>query len=307
MTLYRPGEGAIFLGGPGRLPMRIERAVRTPDGSWTLETDGARYFLDAVGGAIAGALKAGNARKSAFWRPSLPLTGLRLRRQTATEIVLASELLTIGLQCDGLLVLVPHRALSLRLSVAAPGSAASRASEGRVLFGDERSGMGATISDAPLATARPPRFEPLTPRQEITDPRSGWAARWRADPGERLALGVFPPRPASQIAPKNVESLERGDATVERVGALRRDGRIPLLALAAEDFADAGAWLRALRVAREGLGTEGIVLRGLEKLNVLAAYERIRTAREIFATGLVLLPSPAKDSFCLPFIDGYTD
>ena len=306
VTPYRPGEGATFSGGAGRLPMRIERAVRMPDGSWTLETTGARYFLDAKGGAIAGAQKLGTARKLAYWRPSLPLTRLGLKRQTGGDVVLASEFLTVGLQADGLLILVPHRTLSLKLSMAIRGGPVGRVSEGRVLHGDDRGGV-VTLSDTPLSPSRPPRFELLTPRQEITAPRSGWSARWRAEPGERLALGIFPVRPPAPGVPENAEILEGDDATSERMEALRVEGKTPLAVINAETLTERSAWVRALRLSKTSLRADGVVLRGLEGLGWLAAYERVRLARVVFDSGLVLLPSPAEDTFPLPFIDAYVN
>lgn len=303
---YAPGQGATFSGGSGRLPMRIERVTRMPDGSWTLETTGARYFLDAKGGAISGAQKLGGARKLAYWRPSLPLSRLGLKRQTGGDVVLASELLTIGLQADGLLILVPHRTLSLKLSMAIRGGAVGRVSEGRVLHGDESGGI-VTLSDTPLAPSRPPRFELLTPRQDVSEPRSGWSARWRAEPGERLGLGVFPVRPPAPGAPENPEVLDGDDATSERVESVRAEGKTPLAAIDAETLLDRSAWVRALREAKASLRADGVVLRGLETLGWPAAYERVRLAREVFPDGLVLLPPPPEDRFPLPFLDAYTN
>jgi hypothetical protein len=304
-ALYRPGEGATFPGGPGGLGLKLTRIGRADDGSWLLEAGKLRYFLNAKDGAISGAV--GDGGKVAFLRPSLPLTRLGLKRQTATDVVLASDFLTLGFHADGLLVFVPHRMMALRLHSLVSSDAKPEPDAGRLELGGSFGGI-CLHPDAPLTPTRPPSFEVLTPKKP--DARH-WEARWRVVPGQRLGVGLIEPV-NPEVSPRNPEPLvltSEAPDLVEQVGAARAEGRKALVRIALADIPEIPAFLRTVRFSRLGARADGVILDGLDALPWPDAYSRVRLARETFPQGGVYLPPRSdEESFPLPsFIRAYTD
>jgi hypothetical protein len=304
---FRPGEGATFPGGPGRLPLKLAKVASGPDGSWLIEAGEFRYFLDARSGAIAAAV---GGSKVAYLRPSVPLTRVGLKRRTPTDVVVANEFLTIGFHADGLMVLVPHKVLALRLHSLVASPELARLDAGRLHLPGSKGGL-CIAPEAPLAPARPPAFEVLTPKKPLETDTRGWEARWRAAPGQRLGVGLVGPPgglDSDPVGTPQVLSSTAGDLG-EQISAARGSGQEALVRVDVADYAESAAYLRVLRFARLSARADGIVLAGLDPLPWPDAYTRVRQAREVFPGGKILLPPAAdEDVFPLPsFVTAYTD
>ncbi len=314
---FRPGEGATFPGGVGRLPIRFVKMAGAPDGSYLLDmqgielldieksqstNQGGRYFLDAKAGTITAATTQGV--KLAFLRPSLPLTGLRVRRKSQTELVLASEFLTLGFHADGLLVFVPHRALALRLHSLVAGGSDARLDGGRLHLPGGLGGF-TVVPEVTPTPSRPPNFEVLTPRKPLAKPH--WEARWRIAPGQRLAVGLIEPQIPQSIVREPDPQVLSGDAPdlTEQIDAVHTEGHGVVVRLRVPEYPESARYLSMLRLARRA---DGVVLDGLETLVWTRAYACIRQAREIFPGGKVLLAPKADDAPPLPpFVRAYAD
>ena len=198
---FGKGQGVMFRGGPGRLPMRVESA--TQDGHvLSVQTTGARYDFDLRRNTIRAVQRLEKHRVMTQWQSSLPLRGLRVLSHTATECVLANDHLTLGVQCDGLMLLSPQQELALTLT-SQIGGKWNRLIAGHLLAIDDWGGF--TVNPAiPLGSGRTARVSVLTPgldfmgRQNdthfVSSAASGWKVRWRLSPGERLGISTFPPR-----------------------------------------------------------------------------------------------------------------
>jgi hypothetical protein len=206
---YGRGEGATFRGGPGSLPMNVEK-VRASTDSITVTTTGAVYTFDLAGNAVLAAQRIGREREAAVWRPSLSLKGLEVLHQTDVECVLSNRAITFGVQCDSVVMVVPHQELALRCEskIAGPWN---RLAAGHMLSRDEYGGWAANI-DIPLGTGRLPRLDTRVEpgrvkageldfcdkeddQNFLSEAKPGWQVSWFLSPGERIGLSVFPPRP----------------------------------------------------------------------------------------------------------------
>lgn len=206
---YGRGEGASFLGGPGNLPMRVEE-VSLGSQQAVVRTTGARYTFDLAGDTILAEQMLEQHREVALWRSSLPLANMEVVRQSPKECLLANDYVTVGIQCDSLVMVVPHAELTLAMESRIAGRW-NRLVEGHLLVVDEWGGMAVNPA-IPLGTGRrarvdaevtPGRGEPggidfagLAGDQTfLTSARPGWRLKYQLSPGERLAFSVFPPRP----------------------------------------------------------------------------------------------------------------
>lgn len=211
---FRPGDGASFRGGPGALPMRIE-SVRQDGGQTVVETTGARYRFDGAHNSLACEQRLEKEREVVRWTSSLPLAGLRVIRQTDTECLLGNAHLTLGVQCDSLVMVVPHSELALTAR-SAIGGRWNRLAAGHLLAVDDFGGF-AVNPDIPAGCGRLARVHVGSPwsgvvpgRHEagqvdfsgrvddttfLSEAAPGWEITWHLGPGERMGLSVFPPRP----------------------------------------------------------------------------------------------------------------
>jgi hypothetical protein len=211
VRLYGRGEGVVFRGGPGNLPMRVEEARRS-SGQIVVQTTGAIYTFDLTKDTVAAEQRLEARREVALWSSSLPLEGLEVLSRTTRECVLANELLTFGIQCDSLMMVVPHAELVFTCT-SRIGGRWNRLACGHLLAADGEGGM-AVNPDLPPGSGRTARvdtgidtqpgrvgygqldFSGLWDNQTfLSEARPGWQVRWLLSPGDRLGVSVFPPRP----------------------------------------------------------------------------------------------------------------
>ncbi len=195
------GQGVMFRGGPGDLPMRVESATENGD-VLSVQTTGARYDFDRRRNTIRAVQRINKIRAVTQWQSSLPLRGLQVSSRTATECVLTNGNLTLGVQCDGMMLVSPQKELALTLT-SQIGGKWNRLIAGQLLAIDEWGGF--TVNPAiPLGSGRTARTSVLTPQLDflgrvndthfVSSAAPGWKVRWDLSPGERLGISTFPPR-----------------------------------------------------------------------------------------------------------------
>jgi len=206
---FAKGEGATFLGGPGDLPMRIEEVTAGPS-SIVVRTTGARYSFDLRQNTILAEQMLERQREVALWETSLSLIGLQVLRQSPTECVLANDSITIGVQGDSLVMMVPHGDMKLECESRIAGKW-NRLISGYLLAADEYGGM-AVDPAIPIGSGRLPRVDAgvgvsrptgggvdFANREDdqtfLSSALPGWRLKYFLSPGERIAISVFPPRP----------------------------------------------------------------------------------------------------------------
>ena len=211
---FAVGQGATFRGGPGKLPMRVESA-EAADGRITVVTTGARYVFDTNRSEIRAEQRIERSREAAVWESSLPLTELKVLRHNAVDCVLANENVTFGIQCDSLVMVVPHRELVLTCR-SRIGGKWNRLANGHLLVVDDHGGFAANPA-APLGSGRvarvhvgrhyagiqPGRIRPgavdfantAGDQTFLSRAKPGWEMTWSLSPSERIGISVFPPRP----------------------------------------------------------------------------------------------------------------
>jgi len=208
MPIYGRGEGVTFQGGPGNLPMRIERVESTPQ-AIRVRTTGALYTFDLATETITARQLIEQERDLAIWKSSLTLKGLAILSQTSTEVVLGNDNLTLGVQCDSLVMVVPHNDLVLTLT-SRIGGEWNRLAAGHLFVRDGYGGM--TVNpDIPLGSGRPARLDAnvrpgrvvsgeldFSGRSDdqvfLSQAKPGWSIKWYLSPGERIGISTFPPR-----------------------------------------------------------------------------------------------------------------
>jgi len=209
LVSYAKGEGVTFRGGPGNLPMRVVGA--NEDGN-TIEvrTTGAAYTFDLAANTVKAKQLLERARDVCTWSLSLPLKGLEVVRWNEKECVLGSDALTMGVQCDSLLVIAPHDELMLECQ-SGIGGKWNRYACGHMLIRDDLGGF-AVNPDIPAGTGRLARTNinqmpgwlkagaldfsgKINDLNFLSTADPGWKAKWYLSPGERIGISVFPPRP----------------------------------------------------------------------------------------------------------------
>ena len=78
-----------------------------------VETTGARYTFDPKATRSSPNNGSRTLARSLFGNHRSILSGLEIVRQTETECIVANEHLTFGIQCDSLMMVVPHEELML--------------------------------------------------------------------------------------------------------------------------------------------------------------------------------------------------
>ncbi len=198
---FPKGTGVTFKGGPGNLPIRLDHA-KFEQNQAVVSVTGARYTFDYKDNVILAEQLLEKQRLVSRWNFSLPLTGFEILSQTEIELVLVNDSLTIGIQCDGLVLISPQKPLQLTVEncISAPWS---RLISGQLVALDTYGGFTGNPC-IPLGTGRLPECQVLTPGLDfvgkINDPNflshaePGWKVTWSLSPGERFGISVFPPR-----------------------------------------------------------------------------------------------------------------
>ncbi len=206
---FAKGEGASFRGGPGNLPMRIE-AVEAGPKVIVVRTTGARYAFDLDASSLLAEQLVEAERPVAEWQSSLDLRGLEVLEHDETQCLLANDRVTIGVQCDSLIMVVPHDEMTLACK-SGIGGKWNRLAFGHLLAMDDLGGFAVNPS-IPLGTGRLARLDAdqmpswlsagsmdfsgrVNDVTFISAAEPGWTAKWHLSPGERIGLSVFPPRP----------------------------------------------------------------------------------------------------------------
>ncbi|MHC4404661.1 MAG: hypothetical protein ACYTG0_33835, partial [Planctomycetota bacterium] len=206
---YGRGEGVTFRGGPGRLPMRVEEARQQGD-RIVVRTTGSLYTFDLKRNRLSARQMLQRERDIAEWRFSMSLAGLEILSRENSVCVLGNENVTIGVQCDSLVMIVPHDELILTLT-SRIGGRWNRLACGHLTSIDDFGGI-AVNPDIPLGSGRLARcdagvrpgrvvagkldFSGISDNQTfLSRAEPGWQVKWYTSPGERIAVSVFPPRP----------------------------------------------------------------------------------------------------------------
>jgi len=197
-------NAVIFPGHPSRFGMAVEGA--SADGqTFTVNTTGAEYVLDAAAGTMSCRQRAGMWRRGAgreagrrigaerevaTVRFSEALGEMNVVRQDEEVCVVAGEEVAFGFQGDSLVTIATNR--DLKLSVTSRISANwFRKQEPFFLAIDEQGGFCVT------PYARPELNTPGTsmsgPEEDTSEP--GWQVDYEVGEREMFALAVFPPKP----------------------------------------------------------------------------------------------------------------
>eukprot|EP01048_Picozoa_sp_COSAG05_P018913 COSAG05_NODE_2856_length_2569_cov_8.796761_2_plen_544_part_00 len=201
-----PGiSGAIFRGSVGELPMAVyECSVGQ------ITTTAARYIFTESNSTIEAWQQIDAQRHIASWTLSVPLVGLRvLRFDPGPEVnscVLGNQHLSIGVQPDGLLALIPHveSEITLTNKIGGQFNRFDRSS-GDLLSEDDLGGLTAN-PHIPSGSGRLARCTVLTPGLAFTNDSAfdinstaaaplDWQIKWTLSSGERLFSSVMPVRP----------------------------------------------------------------------------------------------------------------
>lgn len=213
---YKQNEGVTFRGSAGGLDMKVESAEET-EAAITVNTTGAEYVFNKADNTISARQKINLRREVSSWTSSTPLKDLKIHSKTDTECVISSPEITFGVQMDGMLFLTPHNG-DVRLECTSKISGLwNRFNFGFLTCIDDYGGFTVT-PDLPEGTGKLCKTEVLTDGldfvnipfdnssalidgnkmhphwNEITNCKPGWRIAWTISPGERLAIGTFPPR-----------------------------------------------------------------------------------------------------------------
>ncbi len=198
-----PADLVQFRGGPGELPMAVE-AVETEGDVITVTTTGVKYTFDTANNRVSARQRIDFKRDLFDADFSLPLAGLTVIKQDDVVAVLQNDVISIGIQCDGMAAVVATEPLSVT-STARIAGVFNRAGRGSIYAGDDMGGfavnsypiMGSGNKvDMSLLTGDL-WFAGLEPQdtETLQETQPGWQARWDLRPGERIFLSGFPCRP----------------------------------------------------------------------------------------------------------------
>ncbi|MFC1719111.1 chitobiase/beta-hexosaminidase C-terminal domain-containing protein, partial [Candidatus Poribacteria bacterium] len=202
---FTRGEGVTFRGGPGNLPIKIEEVIQEA-GNAKVRTTGVLYTFDFSNNTITAEQLIDFPRTIAVWKSSLDLRNMEILISNDIECVLANDAMTIGIQCDGLMLISPHKELSMTCHSMIAGRW-NRLEAGHLLVVDDFGGI--TVNPhVPLGSGRLARAELVSRDIDfseisgttgnvdfLSDAKPGWEIMWTVNPGERLGTSVFPPRP----------------------------------------------------------------------------------------------------------------
>ena len=206
---FNKGDGVTFRGGPGNLPMKVERAEAIAN-TIEVQTSGALYIFDLSANTITASQLLEKKRPVSFWQLSSVLKGLEILVKNDKECALANDHITFGVQCDGLVMVSPQEELVLDCE-SKIGGKWNRLAAGHLFCRDEWGGFSVN-PDIPLGTGRLARvdanvrtgrvmggeldFSGIADNKTfISTAEPGWKIKWNMSPGERIGISVFPPRP----------------------------------------------------------------------------------------------------------------
>ncbi|MBQ4517348.1 MAG: hypothetical protein II997_02030 [Clostridia bacterium] len=212
---YAEGEGVVFRGGAGDLDMRIEGTEVTQN-EIKVTTTGALYTFDLVNDKISAAQRINKQRVVSEWASSVDLSDLSIKSTTTNECVISNSRITFGVQLDGTLFLTPHDENVVLTCTSKISGIWNRLAYGFLLAMDDYGGFSVT-PDIPAGTGEKCKYEVLTEgldfadykfmnyRNNTTDEqlfynsavsnaKPDWQIAYTVYPGERLAIGTFPPR-----------------------------------------------------------------------------------------------------------------
>ena len=202
LVAFAPGAGVTFPGGAGNLPMAVESAQDTGD-ELVVTSTAAVYTFDRAAGTLLVEQRLDHPRPLTRL-DNLPLGGLSVQSQTADVAVLVGNDLTVGVQCDGNVVISPHTAIQPELESLIGGDF-NRLEAGDLVCRDDFGGFTASVH-TPRGSGRRPAVQPLTanlpfvglPGDDLTTfaaAAPGWRTRLPVQPGERLFVSAAPSRP----------------------------------------------------------------------------------------------------------------
>ena len=206
---YSKGDGVTFRGGPGNLPMKVEKAEKAGN-SIEVQVTGALYTFDLAKNTLTAKQLLEKQRDVSTWNLSSSLKGLEVISKNNKECVLANDHITFGVQCDGLIMISPQEELVLECE-SKIGGKWNRFAAGHLFSLDEWGGF-AVNPDIPLGSGRLARVDAgvrtgrvkagdldfsgiVDNKTFISSANPGWKIKWNISPGERIAISVFPPRP----------------------------------------------------------------------------------------------------------------
>ncbi|MEN0006117.1 MAG: chitobiase/beta-hexosaminidase C-terminal domain-containing protein [Bacteroidota bacterium] len=202
LEAFPVGEGVSFPGGPGNLPMQIEGLSESGD-TLSVLTTGAHFLFRKSANLLEVHQRIDFQRKLTTIN-NLPLAGLSIQSQSASEVILISDQLTIGVQLDGMLAISPQQTFTATITSDIGGDF-NRLSGGDLLSQDDFGGFTANVY-TPKGTGVVPQLDLLTPNLDFVGligedlettgaAASGWQAATTIRPGERLFISAFPSRP----------------------------------------------------------------------------------------------------------------
>ena len=319
------GEGVTFKGGPGALPMKVSPPIKKGN-LIKVETTGVLFIFDTSQNTISARQLLEQNRPVAVWESSLSFKELEVIKFNDKECILANDNITIGIQCDSLIMISPQKELTLTCEGLIGGNW-NRLLSGQLLLIDDFGGI--TVNpDIPLGTGRLPRYKWLSGKME----KPGWKASWTISPGERLGITVFPPRPfdwresfefvygitqpTHDIAryKKTAEYVDTlllwnrfyhagngmtyGEYEVKdsadylrRVMAIKEAGMHPIAYMSPYFYYshDHNQFLEQVKKLKDNYGIEGVYYDGVYSQDWVKAYEIMRMTRELFPDGKIVL------------------
>ena len=192
LPTFAVGEGATFRGGPGNLPMAVE-SVQVGDVEIQVQTTGARYTFNLAADTILAEQLLERVRPVALWQSSQPFAGLKVLSQDKNVCLLANESATVGIQCDGLVMVVPHQEIMLTCE-SKIGGKWNRLCYGYLLAIDDVGGFAVTPA-IPMGSGRLARVESvgkpgrakrgdidfaglIDNQISLSDSEPGWQIKW---------------------------------------------------------------------------------------------------------------------------------
>ncbi|MEM8584833.1 MAG: T9SS type A sorting domain-containing protein [Bacteroidota bacterium] len=208
LTPFEPGEGVSFAGGGGDLVMssQIQEDQSAGAEGYRLRSTGSTFFLSNifVYDVSTFTLKQNlRANRNLLYSDDLRLENLILINDQPDSLVLVNDSLTMGYQSDGLLVISPHREMTLTFR-SEIGGTFNRISGGDLIVQDDFGGYTMSVH-TPKGTGLESNLRIVDPHPDFTsldpydlDTRTPTEAGFEIEvfirPGERLFISAFPIR-----------------------------------------------------------------------------------------------------------------
>jgi hypothetical protein len=181
------GAAVTFDGGPGALPMLVEK-TEIQGGRIRVQTTGADFVVDTKEGRIQCSQRIEAQRPVIEIRFPRGLNSLRVVRQDKTVCVLSTGKLDLGIQCDSLIVIAASAPQPVTCASPIAGKWA-RYEQGNVLAIDDLGGVGIYPHVIPGSGAQVevPTMPDLS--------KAGWTCTHNVGGSVRLGVSIFPSRP----------------------------------------------------------------------------------------------------------------